>query len=131
MRRHSQSAVQIVSKLVGRGILIKMDAKLNMQMLTLDPNAISDLLTMYRKSPCLWDVNDLHYADRDARKKAWQVIYRKMKEYHKEITLDIVKRKVQNMRTIYKRECRRVCFHFLFSVISVFKTSCVPPTLHG
>lgn len=90
-----------------------MDAKLNMQMLTLDPNAISDLLTMYRKAPCLWDVNDIHYADRDARKTAWEAIYKKMKGYHKEITLDIVKRKVQNMRTIYKRECRRVCFNFL------------------
>ncbi|XP_034840503.1 uncharacterized protein [Maniola hyperantus] len=81
---------------------------MDVRMVTLDPKAIKDLLRMYREAPCLWDQTDLLYMNKEARKEAFQAILKKMKTYHEDITLDIVKRKLENMRATYKREVRRM-----------------------
>ncbi|XP_023942857.1 uncharacterized protein LOC112049268 [Bicyclus anynana] len=85
-----------------------MDAKFDVRMFTLDPNAIRDLLKMYKNYPCLWDQTDLLYCNKDARKEAYEAILKKMKTYHEDITMDICKRKLENMRATYKREVRRM-----------------------
>lgn len=77
-------------------------------MRTLDPKAIREMLKLYRVSNCLWDQTDLLYCNKDARTEAWSKILKKMKEYHPDISVDLIKRKLDNMRTAYKREVKKV-----------------------
>ncbi|KAL4720909.1 hypothetical protein ACJJTC_005648 [Scirpophaga incertulas] len=64
------------------------------------------LLELY--FPCLWDLSHKDYANRDARNQAYLIMLNVFKKNDSAATLKTLKTKLDNMRTSYKRERKKV-----------------------
>ncbi|KAJ8946647.1 hypothetical protein NQ314_008819 [Rhamnusium bicolor] len=69
---------------------------------------LEDLIEAYRNEPCLWQTKMKEYHDRNKKDAA----YRRLLEIYKSIdakaTRDIVVKKINNMRTSYKKELNKI-----------------------
>ncbi|KAL4711233.1 hypothetical protein ACJJTC_019074 [Scirpophaga incertulas] len=66
------------------------------------------LLELYKDFPCLWDLSHKDYANRDARNQAYLIMLNVFKKNDSAATLKTLKTKLDNMRTSYKRERKKV-----------------------
>lgn len=69
---------------------------------------ISELIELYRSFPCLWRVKSKEYSDRDKKNLAYTVLLNKYKEIDETATKDSVKRKINSMRTVYRKELAKL-----------------------
>ncbi|XP_035442289.2 uncharacterized protein LOC118270658 [Spodoptera frugiperda] len=67
-----------------------------------------EVLAKYRELPVLWDITHKHYNHRDVRKKAYEYLLEYYNEYDKTATIYTLKKKIENMRSAYKREIKKV-----------------------
>ncbi|XP_053668322.1 uncharacterized protein LOC128718727 [Anopheles marshallii] len=65
---------------------------------------IAEFIEMYKRFPCLWQVNSKEYTDRTKRKVAYDVLLTKYREVDKSATEDEVKKKLYGLRSSYRRE---------------------------
>ncbi|XP_045492533.1 uncharacterized protein LOC123704129 [Colias croceus] len=69
---------------------------------------IIKLLEVYKDFPCLWDLTNKDYANRDARNQAYIIMLELLKKIDSGATLKTLKNKLDNMRTSYRRERKKV-----------------------
>lgn len=67
-----------------------------------------DFFETYREYTCLWKIKSPEYHDKFARKTAMEALTNKFKEIEPEVNEEIVKKKINNFRTSYKRELKLV-----------------------
>uniref|UniRef100_A0A2A4JIA5 MADF domain-containing protein n=1 Tax=Heliothis virescens TaxID=7102 RepID=A0A2A4JIA5_HELVI len=67
-----------------------------------------EFLQMYRSYPCLWNVKDPSYLQKDVKREAYQVLLAKVHEVDPTATLDVVKKKIDSFRTAFRREEKKV-----------------------
>lgn len=68
---------------------------------------IIEFLKAYRSFPCLWKYNDKHYRNKDIKDKAYAVLTEKMKEYDPSADRGLVLRKINSLRTAFRREYKK------------------------
>ncbi|XP_077109879.1 uncharacterized protein LOC143766243 isoform X2 [Ranitomeya variabilis] len=68
------------------------------------------LIDMYRSLPCLWKIKSADYSNRYKRKAAYEKLEALYKQHHPTETVDenIVRKKIQALRTVYKKEVNKV-----------------------
>lgn len=67
-----------------------------------------DFIELYRENTCLWDVKSKEYSNKIKRNSSYDVLLQKLKEINPQATLDLLKKKINNMRTAFRRELKKV-----------------------
>ncbi|CAF4946267.1 unnamed protein product [Pieris macdunnoughi] len=62
-----------------------------------------DVLALYKDFPCLWDTSHELYCNRDARNRALQIPRDCHSRFDRSITVNDVKKKIENMRAAYRQ----------------------------
>lgn len=69
---------------------------------------VKEFLETYKFLPCLWDPKDKFYLNKDARSQALEILVDKYRIIDSEATVDLIKKRLENMRCAYKREYKKV-----------------------
>uniref|UniRef100_A0A2A4JLJ7 MADF domain-containing protein n=1 Tax=Heliothis virescens TaxID=7102 RepID=A0A2A4JLJ7_HELVI len=69
---------------------------------------LEEFITMYRNEPCLWQIKSKAYRDQRERDKSYSKLVEKLKEIDKNADEEAVKKKINCIRTTYKKQLRRV-----------------------
>lgn len=75
-----------------------------------EKEVIIELLRYYQQYRCLWHVKSDSYSDRDSRNEAYNKLLEVYRRIEPNATLDGLKKKIENMRSAYRREMRKVSF---------------------
>ncbi|XP_069358749.1 uncharacterized protein [Maniola hyperantus] len=67
-----------------------------------------NIIEHYKDMPFLWDTNDLNYRNRNVRNEGYQVLFNLYKTFDEDATLKILKKKIDNLRSNYLRESKKV-----------------------
>ncbi|CAJ0929511.1 unnamed protein product [Ranitomeya imitator] len=80
------------------------------QMSASDQEFVRALIDMYRSLPCLWKVKSADYSNRHKKKAAYEKLVALYKRHHPTETVDenIVRKKIQALRTVHKKEMNKV-----------------------
>lgn len=80
-----------------------------------DRKAWSQILELYHKEfPYLWDKSSGMYSNKSMRNDAYKVLTQIYREnFDIDASVDTLKKKLENMRTTYFRELKKVCI-FIF-----------------
>ncbi|CAJ0967363.1 unnamed protein product [Ranitomeya imitator] len=75
-----------------------------------DQEFVLALIDMYRSLPCLWKIKSVDYSNRYKKKAAYEKLVALYKQHHPTETVDenIVRKKIQALRTVYKKEVNKV-----------------------
>lgn len=66
-----------------------------------------EFIELYKSLPCLWKVKSKEYHDRVVRDGAYEQLVNKMKEIEPEATKHSVIKKINNLRTCYRKEQKK------------------------
>ncbi|CAH1982301.1 unnamed protein product, partial [Acanthoscelides obtectus] len=66
------------------------------------------LLNYIGKNKCLWDVKSKDYANKMKRNMSYDILFTKFKEVCPEGTRETMKKKINNIRTSFRREMKKV-----------------------
>nr|CAI5849989.1 unnamed protein product [Callosobruchus analis] len=67
-----------------------------------------DFIESYREQVCLWDVKSKDYSNKQKRNASYEMLLQKLKEINPQATIEILKKKINNMRTAFRRELKKV-----------------------
>lgn len=69
---------------------------------------LEEFINLYRDSPCLWQVKGQDYHDRSKRGAAYELLIDKLKEMEPSANKDLVIKKINNLRSSYRKELKKV-----------------------
>ncbi|GFO46407.1 hypothetical protein PoB_007291200 [Plakobranchus ocellatus] len=69
---------------------------------------ILEVIEMYHGFPGLWKVKSKEYSDREKKEAAYDTLLLKYKEWYTEATKDDLKKKLNVMRTSFRRELKKL-----------------------
>lgn len=75
--------------------------------MTAQHNFWIEFIKLYRSKPELWKYGSEVYKDRDAKKVAYLDLVEKMREVEPNADVDMVKRKINSLRSIYRRKLHK------------------------
>lgn len=67
-----------------------------------------EFIELYKSLPALWKKDSEEYANRYQRKKAYDMMIEKFREIDKDANILAVKKKINNMRTCFRRELNKL-----------------------
>lgn len=67
-----------------------------------------EFIELYRENKCLWDVKSKDYANKIKRNMSYDILFVKFKELFPQGTKDMMKKKINNIRTSFRREMKKV-----------------------
>jgi hypothetical protein len=70
--------------------------------------ALLEFLQCYRSLPVLWDTNHVAYNNRQKKSEAYNELLNKFKQVEPNATRDNVVRKINSMRSAFRKELRKV-----------------------
>ncbi|XP_076034492.1 uncharacterized protein LOC143021096 isoform X1 [Oratosquilla oratoria] len=68
----------------------------------------TEFIELYKEHPCLWKVKSKDYTDKGKRNCAYDVLVAKLREKERSATRDTVARKINNLRSSYRKELKKV-----------------------
>ncbi|XP_073830403.1 uncharacterized protein [Musca autumnalis] len=69
---------------------------------------LKEFLCCYEMQRCLWDITSPEYMMRDIKTKAYGELLNVMKKYKKDCSIDDVKKKINVIRSSYRRELKKI-----------------------
>lgn len=69
-----------------------------------------EMIHIYRDNPCLWDPDNKHYTNKLFREKAIKLMVEKYQLLDEKACFKTVKRKMEFMRAVYRRELTKVIY---------------------
>lgn len=69
---------------------------------------LSEFIELYRNFTCLWQVKSADYSDRNKRGQAYELLVKKYKEIDASANKETVTKKINSLRTVYKKEAAKV-----------------------
>ncbi|XP_053667608.1 uncharacterized protein LOC128717957 [Anopheles marshallii] len=75
---------------------------------TLQRQILTEFILLYKSFPCLWDSTVKEYLDRDEKQRAYERLVQKYKEMDKNATRSTVAKKINVLRTCYRRELTKL-----------------------
>ena len=67
-----------------------------------------EFIELYKNHDCLWRVKSKGYMNRRKKNDAYDDLLQKLKEFEKDATVDTVKKKINNFRTVFKKEVKKI-----------------------
>lgn len=67
-----------------------------------------DFFDLYRKHTCLWNVKSKEYSNKMKRNAAYEELLLKLQECQPHSTMETLKKKINNFRTSFRREHKKV-----------------------
>lgn len=74
----------------------------------MDKKFLEEFIDSFRNEPTLWQNKCEEYKNKNLRNKAWENLLMKYKEHDESATVDTVKKKVNSLRTSYRRELAKI-----------------------
>lgn len=68
---------------------------------------IEEFIKLYESEPCLWHIKLKDYHDRNKKDSAYAKLVNKQKEVEPNATKDSVIKKINNMRSAYRKENKK------------------------
>ncbi|XP_050298781.1 uncharacterized protein LOC126737773 [Anthonomus grandis grandis] len=68
----------------------------------------TEFIEIYQEHSCLWDVRSNDYSNKHKRNASYEILLRKLKEINPTATMELLKKKINNMRTAFRRELKKV-----------------------
>lgn len=68
----------------------------------------SEFIDLYREQVCLWDVKSKEYSNKHKRNASYEILLKKLQEINSKATVEFLKKKINNMRTAFRRELKKV-----------------------
>ncbi|KAJ8941996.1 hypothetical protein NQ314_010223 [Rhamnusium bicolor] len=69
---------------------------------------ISGLIALYRDNPCLWKTTIPEYTNKNIKNKCYKGLVDYSKQFFKEADKKFVQQKLQNLRTAFRKEFKKV-----------------------
>lgn len=67
-----------------------------------------DFIELYRQNSCLWDVKSKDYTNKLKKNESYGILLRKLRDSIPDATIDTLKKKINNIRTSFRRELKKV-----------------------
>ena len=67
-----------------------------------------EFITIYKDSPCLWQMSSTEFRDPTKTEEAFQKLERKLKQVNPEANRDTALKTIHNMRSAYRKELKKV-----------------------
>ncbi|XP_077145257.1 uncharacterized protein LOC143807520 isoform X2 [Ranitomeya variabilis] len=74
----------------------------------MNPDFLIEFIEMYRSLPCLWKVKSSDYSNRQKKSEAYEKLLSLCKSVCPSATVELVKHKIANLRTVFKKELKKV-----------------------
>ncbi|XP_069625603.1 uncharacterized protein [Ranitomeya imitator] len=74
----------------------------------MNPDFLIEFIEMYRSLPCLWKVKSSEYSNRQKKSEAYEKLLSLCKSVCPSATVELVKHKIANLRTVFKKELKKV-----------------------
>lgn len=72
------------------------------------PCFLTEFIELYESQPCLWKIRSKDYTNRKKKSKAYELIINKYREYGEEVSRDVVVKKINSLRSCYRKEKKKV-----------------------
>lgn len=72
-----------------------------------------EFIDLYREEPCLWQIKSKEYSNRNLKQMAYDKLVTKWQEVDPEATKDIVVKKINSIRTCFRKELKKVAASIL------------------
>lgn len=82
-----------------------------------EKETIQNVLELYKDMPYLWNKSDPNYMNKNIRNEGYSVLLGVYKNYDKIATIKTLKKKIDNLRTNYVKESKKVSFFFKYVLI--------------
>jgi len=69
---------------------------------------ILEFIELYKLHPCLWKIKWKEYSNRNMKDRAYGVLIEKMKEIDKDANRDTVVKKINSLRSAYRKEIKKI-----------------------
>lgn len=69
---------------------------------------LGEFIDLYRAHPCLWKVKSKEYMDKHKKAAAYDILIEKMREIDASATKDTVVKKINNLRSAFRKELKKV-----------------------
>jgi len=69
---------------------------------------VLEFLDLYKSFPCLWKIKSKEYSNRNIKDQAYEVLIEKMKEIDKNANRDAVVKKINSLRSAYRKELKKI-----------------------
>ncbi|XP_062125812.1 uncharacterized protein LOC133838659 [Drosophila sulfurigaster albostrigata] len=69
---------------------------------------LQDFIFSLENQPAVWHAKCEAYKNKNLRNKSWEVLLEKYKKIDEDATIDTVKKKVNSLRTSYRRELQKI-----------------------
>ncbi|XP_037295770.1 uncharacterized protein LOC115455511 isoform X2 [Manduca sexta] len=76
-------------------------------MVTKERQILTDFIELYHDFPCLWNSELDSYKNRNERNMAWELLADKLKELEPKASVATAKKKIEHLRTAFRREYRK------------------------
>ncbi|KAF5280140.1 hypothetical protein FQR65_LT15056 [Abscondita terminalis] len=73
-----------------------------------EKEVLLSMLEMYKDMPYLWQKDNKDYLNKDMRTEAFKVLLEIYKNFDENATVKVVKKKIENMRTSYTKELKKL-----------------------
>ncbi|XP_076061488.1 uncharacterized protein LOC143037246 [Oratosquilla oratoria] len=68
----------------------------------------TEFIQLYRNNECLWKIKNKDYMDKEKKNIAYEVLAEKLRERYEEATVDDVRKRINNMRSVFRKEMKKV-----------------------
>lgn len=68
---------------------------------------LEDFIEMYRSNPCLWQIKNDDYHNRDKKEAAYKLLIEKLREIEPDANKDVVVKKINNLRSNVRKEKKK------------------------
>lgn len=69
---------------------------------------ITEFIELYKSHPCLWKTKSKDYMNRNKKNDAYKILVEKWKEAEKTATKEMVKTKINSLRSGFRRETKKI-----------------------
>lgn len=67
-----------------------------------------EFIDLYKSLPVVWKIKSKEYSNRDKKTQAYEILVRKWNEVEPSADRDFVTKKINNMRSVYRRELKKI-----------------------
>lgn len=68
----------------------------------------AEFIELYRQNECLWRIRSKDYINKRKKNEAYELLAEKLKEKDSDATIETVKKRINNMRSVFRKEMKKV-----------------------
>lgn len=68
----------------------------------------ANFIDLYREKECLWKIKSRDYVNKQKKNEAYELLLEKLKERDSDATIETVKKRINNMRSVFRKEMKKI-----------------------